>query len=57
VTFYSTPWVTAEQTGIEESSSGNCRNVSTTRTRTYPDGTTKQDTFRATYRPGPGQFC
>jgi vancomycin resistance protein YoaR len=57
VTFYSTPWVTAEQTGIEESRSGSCRNVSTTRTRTYPDRTTKQDTFRATYRPGPGQFC
>jgi vancomycin resistance protein YoaR len=57
VTFYSTPWVTAEQTSIGESSYGACRNVSTTRTRTYPDGTTKQDTFRATYRPGPGQFC
>ncbi|HEV7757697.1 MAG TPA: VanW family protein, partial [Acidimicrobiales bacterium] len=57
VTFYSTPWVTAEQTGIQESGSGGCRNVSTTRTRTYPDGTTKQDEFRATYRPGPGQSC
>jgi vancomycin resistance protein YoaR len=57
VTFYSTPWVTAEQTGISESPNGACTNVTTTRTRTYPDGTTKQDQFRATYRPGPGQFC
>jgi vancomycin resistance protein YoaR len=57
VTLYSTPYATAEQTGISESSYGACRNVVTTRTRTYPDGTVTQDQFRATYRPGEGRFC
>lgn len=58
VTLYSTPFVAGEQTGIDESRSGNCRVVTTTRTRTYVDGRPPvQDTFRATYRPGPGQFC
>jgi vancomycin resistance protein YoaR len=57
VTLYSTPWATGEQTGISESMSGACRNVTTTRTRTFPDGHTENDTFRATYRPGEGQFC
>jgi vancomycin resistance protein YoaR len=57
VTLYSTPYATAEQTGISESSYGACRNVSTTRTRTFPDGTTTTDTFRATYRPGEGRTC
>ena len=58
VTLYSTPFVTAEQTGIDEGSAGNCRVVTTTRTRTFVDGRPpEQDTFRATYRPGEGQFC
>jgi vancomycin resistance protein YoaR len=57
VTMYSTPYATAEQTGISESMSGACRNVTTTRTRTFPDGHTDQQTFRATYRPGEGQTC
>jgi vancomycin resistance protein YoaR len=57
VTMYSSPYATAEQTGISESMSGACRVVSTTRTRTYPDGETETDTFRATYRPGEGQTC
>jgi vancomycin resistance protein YoaR len=57
VTMYSTPYATAEQTGISESMSGACRVVSTTRTRTFPDGSTENDTFKATYRPGPGQSC
>jgi len=57
VTLYSTPYARAEQTGISESMSGACRVVTTTRTRTYPDGSTETDTFRATYRPGPGQGC
>jgi vancomycin resistance protein YoaR len=57
VTLYSTPYATAEHTGISESSYGACRNVSTTRTRTFPDGTTTTDTFRATYRPGEGRTC
>ena len=44
VTMYSTPYATAEQTGISESMSGACRNVTTTRTRTFPDGHTDQQT-------------
>jgi hypothetical protein len=31
--------------------------VTTTRTITYPDRPTATDTFRATYRPGPGEPC
>ena len=57
VTLYSTPYATAEQTGITEGRSGRCRVVTTTRTRTFPDGRTETDTFRARYRPGPGQGC
>jgi vancomycin resistance protein YoaR len=57
VTLYSTPYATAEQTGISEATSGRCRVVVTTRTRTFPDGHTEDDTFRARYRPGPGQGC
>jgi vancomycin resistance protein YoaR len=57
VTMYSTTYATAEQTDITESRSGNCAVVTTTRTRTYPDRESETDRFRATYRPGPGQFC
>ncbi|MGQ0431436.1 MAG: VanW family protein [Microthrixaceae bacterium] len=57
VTLYSTPYATAEQTAISEGASGNCKVVTTTRTRTYPDGRTETDKFRARYRPGPGQGC
>lgn len=57
VTLYSTPYATAEQTGITETSDGRCRVVTTTRTRTFPDGHTENDTFRARYRPGEGQSC
>ena len=57
ITLYSTPHARGEQTAISESPSGNCTVVTTTRTITYPDGTTKSDKFRATYRPGEGQRC
>jgi hypothetical protein len=57
VTMYSTPYAGAEQTAIGESRSGQCTNVETTRTRTYPDGRRETDTFRATYRPGAGIDC
>ena len=57
VTLYSSPYATADQTAISEASSGRCRVVTTTRTRTYPDGHTEEDRFRATYRPGAGQSC
>jgi vancomycin resistance protein YoaR len=57
VTMYSSPYATAAQTGISESMSGACRVVTTTRTRTFPDGRSENDTFKATYRPGPGLSC
>jgi vancomycin resistance protein YoaR len=57
VTLYSTPYITAEQSGISESPSGACTVVTTTRTRHFPDGHTENDTFKATYRPGEGQPC
>ncbi len=57
VTLYSTSYATADQTGITEGSSGACTIVTTTRTRTFPDGHTDKDKFRARYRPGPGQSC
>lgn len=57
VTLYSTPYATADQTAISEGRSGRCRVVTTTRTRTYPDGRTVEDKFRARYRPGEGQSC
>jgi vancomycin resistance protein YoaR len=57
VTLYSSPHATAEQTGTTESRAGACKVVTTTRTRTFPDGHTEQDTFRATYRPGEGIRC
>jgi vancomycin resistance protein YoaR len=57
VTFYSSPHATAEQTGISERMNGVCRIVTTTRTRTYPDGQTEQDTFTSQpYRPE-GKRC
>jgi vancomycin resistance protein YoaR len=57
VTLYSSPYITAEQTGSAESSSGACKVVTTTRTRHFPDGHSENDTFKATYRPGEGQSC
>ena len=57
VTMWSSPFVVAEQTDIDEGSSGNCDVVVTERTRTYPDGSQVTDEFRATYRPGEGRFC
>ena len=57
VTFYSSPHGTAVQSGISETQNGVCRIVTTTRTRTYPDGTSEQDTFKSQpYRPE-GKRC
>jgi vancomycin resistance protein YoaR len=57
VTMWSTQYATAEQSGINETMSGACRVVTTTRTRTYPDRPSQNDTFRSTYRPGEGKTC
>lgn len=57
VTLYSTPFATAEQTGISEGTSGRCTTVSTTRTRTFPDGRKVDDKFSARYRPSGLASC
>jgi vancomycin resistance protein YoaR len=57
VTLYSSPYATAEQIDISESTSGRCAVVTTTRRVTRPDGATRDDKFRATYRPGDGLGC
>jgi vancomycin resistance protein YoaR len=58
VTLYSTPYATAEQTGITEAAAGpGCTRVETTRTRSYPNGTTDTDAFAARYRNRPGFDC
>jgi hypothetical protein len=57
ITMYSSPYARGEQTAISEGRSGNCAVVTTTRTVTFPDGRTEDDTFRATYRPGEGLRC
>ncbi len=56
ITFFSTPHASAEQTDISERPQGVCTVVTTTRTRSYPDGSSDDDTFSATYRPE-GFFC
>ena len=48
VQLWSTPWARGEETG--KSKSSGCGSVTTTRTITYPDGSTDNDSFRANYR-------
>jgi vancomycin resistance protein YoaR len=57
VTLYSTQHAFGQQTGQSESRSGSCTTVTTQRTITYPDGTTGQDTVRATYRDSGARTC
>lgn len=59
VTMYSTRWARGEQTNQTEAPIGEagCKRVTTERTRTYIDGTTKVDRFFATYRPSEGVKC
>ncbi len=47
---YSTRYATGAQTGQSTSSRGSCTDVTTTRTRTYVDGHTENDTFHGYYR-------
>jgi vancomycin resistance protein YoaR len=56
VHLYSTRYATGAQTGQTTSPNGNCTNVTTTRTRTFVDGHTEQDTFSGYYRLG-GTTC
>lgn len=57
VTLYSTEYVEVEDLGRTESAQGACTRVTTTRERTYPDGSSERDTVFAVYRPGEGLDC
>ena len=57
VTFYSTEYVEVEDVGRTESAQGACTRVTTTREKTYQDGTVERDTVFAVYRPGEGLDC
>ena len=57
VNLYSTKHIEVEQTGQTESAQDQCTRVTTTRKRTYDDGTVKEDSVFAVYRPGEGLRC
>ena len=57
ISLYSTRFATGDQTGQSKSQRGNCTRVTTERTRTYVDGSTKVDKVYATYRPREGVNC
>ncbi len=57
VTMYSTKHMTVEDVGRTEAAQNLCTRVTTTRKRTYADGTSELDSFFAVYRPGEGLNC
>jgi vancomycin resistance protein YoaR len=59
VTLYSTTYAHGEQTAQSQAPTGpnGCVRVTTERTRTYVDGTTKTDKVYAVYRPSEGVQC
>jgi vancomycin resistance protein YoaR len=58
VTLYSTRFADVQQTGQSEAPSGNCKRVTTERTRTYlDDGHKVVDKVFARYRPAEGVNC
>ena len=57
VTLYSTEFAKGEAGEPVVTMRGECRVVKTVRTRTFVDGTTKNDTFRAEYLPKEGVGC
>ncbi len=57
VNLYSTEHIDVEQIGQTERPQDQCTRVTTTRQRTYDDGTVKEDTVFAVYRPGEGLRC
>lgn len=57
VTLYSTKHIDVEDIGRTETSQGACTRVTTTRERTWDDGTTAIDSVFAVYRPGQGLDC
>ena len=56
MTMYSTRHAVGAQTGQSTSPRGSCTDVTTTRTRTFVDGHTENDTFHGYYRSG-GPTC
>lgn len=57
VSLYSTKWVEADVANQDIYASGQCTVIDTERIRTYPDGTTETDLFRARYQPADGIGC
>lgn len=57
VTLYSTAFVKGEPVDQQVTLQGLCKRVVTTRQRTYLDGHTSKDTFRAVYFPKEGVTC
>ncbi len=57
VTMYSTKHMVVEDIGRTETAQRSCTRVTTTRQRTYDDGTSELDTFFGLYRPGEGFDC
>ncbi len=57
VTMYSTKHMVVEDIGRTETAQRACTRVTTTRQRTYDDGTSELDTFFGLYRPGEGFDC
>ncbi len=58
MTLYSSPWITADQTGQSSSPAGACTRVRTERTRTWlNDGHSETDYFSALYQPAEGVLC
>jgi vancomycin resistance protein YoaR len=57
VTLYSTKHVEVQALDLLQSSQGQCSVFTTPRLRTYPDGTTAEDSVFALYRPQEGLDC
>jgi len=57
VTFYSTKHVEVTAGELQSNAQGQCTRYTTPRTRVYPDGTKKEDSVFATYRPAEGLDC
>jgi vancomycin resistance protein YoaR len=57
VHLYSTHFVDAVAEPTKSAKAGPCTRITTPRTRTYLDGTVKQDSFSALYQPAEGVHC
>jgi vancomycin resistance protein YoaR len=57
VHLYSTHYVDVALGATSDKAVGHCTRVTTPRTRTYTDGTVKNDSVSALYRPGEGVNC